>query len=247
MFGNFIVGALGLIFGSFLNVAIYRIPRGESVVWPGSHCPVCGNNLKALDLIPVLSYLWLHGRCRYCQAKISHCYPLIELLTAVSFLMVYVKAGTLMATLAGWIFTSILIIVSFTDLNDGIIPDLITYPGIIIGLCLSPFTLGIKSAALGSVIFAGIFLGTAIISRGGMGGGDIKLAGVIGAFIGLTGSITTLIISSLAGGIWAASLLCQRKADRKTAVRFGPFMAVSAWLVWLYGEQILDFYMGLFI
>jgi len=247
MFDSIIIIIFALLFGSFLNVAIYRIPRRESVVWPGSHCPVCGSSLKALDLIPVLSYLCLGGRCRYCQSKISLRYPLIEILTAVSFLMVYVKWGISMNTLAGWIFTSILIIVSFTDINEGIIPDRVTYPGIIMGLCLSPFTLGIKSAALGSVAFAGIFLVTAVISRGGMGGGDIKLAGVIGAFLGLAGSITTLIISSLAGGVWALVLIFQRKANRKTAIRFGPFMAVSAWLVWLYGAQILDFYIGLFI
>ena len=242
-----VVIVFALLIGSFLNVAIYRIPRRESVIWPGSHCPVCGSSLKAPDLVPVLSFIWLSGRCRYCQAKISLRYPLIELLTVASFVLVYVKWGISIETLAGWIFTSILIISAFTDLDEGIIPDLVTYPGVIIGLCLSPFTLGIKSAVLGSVVFAGIFLSTAIISRGGMGGGDIKLAGVIGAFVGLTGSIVTLIMSSLAGGVWAVILLCQRKADRRTAVRFGPFMAVSAWLVWLYGAQILNFYIGLFI
>jgi leader peptidase (prepilin peptidase)/N-methyltransferase len=244
---SIIVVVYALLLGSFFNVVIYRLPRQESVVWPGSHCTACGNSLKAWDLIPVLSYLWLGGRCRYCHDKISPRYPLVEILTAVTFLMVYLKWGISVEAGAGWIFTAILIITAFTDINEGIIPDIITYPSIIIGLCLSYYTIGFKSSALGAIVFAGIFLITAILSRGGMGGGDIKLAGVIGAFTGLEGAIMTLMISSLAGGLWAVLLLCRGKADRKTAIKFGPFLAASAWLVWLYGGKLLDLYWALFV
>jgi leader peptidase (prepilin peptidase)/N-methyltransferase len=246
MINSIIIIIFALLWGSFLNVIIYRLPRGESVVWPGSHCPVCGTSLKAWDLIPVLSYLWLGGRCKYCQARISLRYPLVEILTALSFLLVYLKWGISVEAGTGWIFSAILIITAFTDIDDGIIPDLVTYPGILIGLFLSPYTIGLKSSALGAIVFVGIFLGTALLSRGGMGGGDIKLAGVIGAFTGLAGVMMTLVISSLAGGLWAAVLLSRGKADRKTAIRFGPFLATSAWMVGLYGTEILDFYLGLF-
>lgn len=244
---DFLVVVFALLLGSFLNVIIYRLPRGESVVWPGSHCPRCGSSLKAWDLIPVLSYLWLGGRCRSCKDRISLRYPLVEILTAVAFLLVYLKSGLSVQTGAGFIFTAILLVTAFTDIDEGIIPDLITYPGIVIGLFLSPYTLGLKTAGLGAIVFAGIFLVTALLSHGGMGGGDIKLAGVIGAFVGFTGSMMTLVFSSLAGGLWAVVLLWQGKADRKTAIRFGPFLAAAAWLVWMYGTRIYDFYLGLFI
>ncbi len=247
MFINFVVVVFGLLVGSLLNVVIYRLPRGESVVWPGSRCSACGTSLKFWDLIPVLSFLWLGGRCRYCKDRISHYYPLVEVLTSLCFLMVYFNGGISIKAGAGWIFTVILITTAFTDIDEGIIPDLVTYPGIVIGLFLSIFTIGFKSSALGAIVFATLLLIIALVSRGGMGGGDIKLAGVIGAFIGLSGSILTLFISSLAGGIWAVVLLSRGKADRKTALRFGPFLAVSAWLVWLYGEEILALYLGQFL
>jgi leader peptidase (prepilin peptidase)/N-methyltransferase len=203
--------------------------------------------LKAWDLVPVLSYLFLGARCRYCRDKISPLYPIVEILTAVSFFLIYLEWGITLQAAIGFIFTIILIITAFTDINEGIIPDLITYPGIVIGLFLSLFSIGFKSSALGAIVFATIFLVTAIVSRGGMGGGDIKLAGVIGAFTGFTGAVQTLIISSVAGGIWALLLIILGKADRKTSIRFGPFLAVSAWLVWLYGGDILDIYLKYFV
>lgn len=246
MVNNIVVIVSALLLGSFLNVVIYRLPRKESVVWPGSHCPSCEHCLKVWDLIPILSYIWLGGRCCYCNDRISPRYLLVEILTTITFLLVYLKMDLLVETGVGWIFTAILIITAFIDIDEGIIPDIITYPGIIIGLFLSPYTIGIKSSALGAIIFSGIFLSTAILSRGGMGGGDIKLAGVIGTFIGFGGSMMTLIIASLTGGLWAAILLWQGKADRKTAIRFGPFLSVAAWLVWLYGTEILDFYLRVF-
>lgn len=228
-------------------MVIYRLPRGESVVWPGSHCAACQHPLKALDLIPVLSYLLLKGQCRYCSQKISPRYPLVEIITALLFLLVHWNFAWTVQTLAGCIFTSVLVVVSFTDIEKGIIPDLITYPAAIVGLILSFYTIGIKEALLGALLFSAAFFIVALVSRGGMGGGDIKLAAVIGAFVGLPGIFLVFVISSLLGGFWAIRLLLQGKASRKTAIKFGPFLAVAAWLVWMYGLQMMTFYWGLFV
>jgi len=233
---------MGLIIGSFLNVIIYRIPGGELVVWPGSYCVACGRRLKALDLIPVLSYILLRGRCRYCSERISIRYPLVEILTAVLFLLVYCNFGWTVHSLVGVIFTSVLIVVSFTDIEKGIIPDSITYPAVITGLCLSIFTIGPKDSIVAMLVFGGMFLLIAIVS----GGGDIKLAMVIGAFVGLQGIFLVFIISSLLGGLWVILLLMQGKAERNTALKFGPFLAVAGWSAWMYNPVIMAFYLGLF-
>lgn len=247
MYISIFVFIAALLLGSFLNVVIYRIPRRESVLWPGSHCPGCNHNLKALDLIPVLSYVGLGGRCRYCKKSISLRYPLVEIITAASGLMMYNRWGLTVLTLSGFIFTAILIITAFTDIEEGIIPDRITYPGMAIGLVLSFFTIGIQPALIGMLTFAGFLLGAALLSRGGMGGGDIKLAGLIGSFLGLSGSMLTLVLASVLGSIWAVYLLVLKKADRKTAIKFGPFLSISAWLVLMYGPAMIDLYLSLFI
>jgi leader peptidase (prepilin peptidase)/N-methyltransferase len=243
---NIIVIVIGLIIGSFLNVIIYRLPRKESILWPGSHCPACGQDLKAWELIPLVSYFLLGGRCRYCGQRIKLRYPLVEVLTPVSFGLVFLKTGISIETGLGWTFSALLITVACTDVEEGMIPNLITYPGILIGLSLAFTTIGLSSAVLGLLLFGGVYLGAALLSDGGMGGGDIKLAGAIGAFLGPGGAAMTLVLSSLTGGLWAAFLLGQGKANRKTAIKFGPFLAGAAWLVWMYRGEIIDLYMGLF-
>jgi len=235
--GLVIVG--GLLIGSFLNVAIYRLPRQESLVWPGSHCPACGHRLVARDLIPIISYLWLGGRCRFCRRPISLRYILVEIGTVFSFGLIYQKWGLTIESGVGWVLTTILIICAITDLEEGIIPNRVTYPGMLAGLFLSPHTIGMEASVQGAVFFAGILLMAALISSGGMGGGDIKLAGVIGTFTGLTGAILTLFLSALGGSLWALLLIWQGKADHKTAIRFGPFLATAGWLVWTYEGEIL--------
>lgn len=237
---------IGLIIGSFLNVVIYRFPRRESVVWPGSHCPVCGQQLKTGDLLPVLSYIWLRGRCRYCGGKIGLRYPLVEILTAITFLLIYLPWGLSWQGLAGIVLTMLLIPAAFIDLDHGIIPDRLTYPGIIIGLLLSPFTAGFTSSLLGALFFGGILLLAALISRGGMGGGDIKLAAAIGAFTGWPGALLAFLLSSLLGGAWGLILLLSQKANRKTTIKFGPFLALGGWIAYVWGVQIINNYLGLF-
>jgi len=237
---------VSLIIGSFLNLAIYRIPRKESLLWPGSHCPRCGHKLSPRDLYPVLSYMMLGGRCRHCKQNISLRYPLVELLTAASYILIYIKWGFSIESIIGWLFSALLIVGAFTDIEEGVIPDMVTYPGIIMGLGLSFYSIGIKSSAIGLILFAGIFFLAALLSKGGMGGGDIKLAAVIGTFLGAPGSIITLFLSSLAGGLWAVFLLLRGKANRKTAIKYGPFLALAAWLVWMYGREIGDLYWRIF-
>lgn len=236
----------GLIIGSFLNVVIYRLPRGESVVLPGSHCPNCGQKLKAWELIPVLSYIWQQGKCRYCCTGISLRYPLVESITAAAFILIYLQWGISWQGLAGIILTVLLIPAAFTDLDHGIIPDRLSITGIIIGLLLSPLTVGFTSSLSGLLLFGGIFFLAALLSRGGMGGGDIKLAAAIGAFTGWQGALLAFILSSLLGGIWGLILLLRKQADRKTAIRFGPFLALGGWLAFTWGNNLIGLYLSLF-
>lgn len=162
---------LGLIIGSFLNVMIYRLPRGESLLGPRSHCPVCEHPLSIIDLIPLLGYLFRRGRCAYCSEPISLRYPLVELLTAILFVNIHWYFAWTVHTLAGLIFTSILLVAAFTDIETGIIPDFITYPALVAGLVLSCFTIGFQDSFVGALILGGVFLIVALISRrNGWGG-----------------------------------------------------------------------------
>ena len=239
------VAAVGLIFGSFTNVLIARIPTGESIVTPPSHCPRCGHRLGVLDLVPVLSWLFLKGKCRYCQEAISIRYPAVELLTAALFMGVFLRWGISAYTLAGWALTVILVSSAFIDLDEGIIPDVITIPGVVLGLVVSFVTIGFFPALWGALAFGGVLFLVAVISNGGMGGGDVKLAAVIGAFTGIPGAIITLLLSSFLGAVFGITLMALGKAGRKTPVKFGPFLAVAAYTAYLFSNQIAAWYMGM--
>ncbi|HZK44484.1 MAG TPA: prepilin peptidase [Syntrophomonadaceae bacterium] len=236
----------GLIIGSFLNVLIYRIPRRESIIWPGSHCAECGHKLSYKDLVPLFSYIFSKGKCRYCGNQIHYTYPLVEIITAVVFVLIFINGGLSVWTLVGWIFISLLIVASFTDISAGIIPDLLTYPGIILGLALSFFTIGIKLALIGSISFSLVFFLIVVLSKGGMGGGDVKLAAVIGAFVGPSGSFLVFVLASLLAMLWVIPLLIKNRATRKTAIKFGPFLAIAAGLAYIYGSKILSSYLSFF-
>ena len=235
----------GLLFGSFTNVIIARIPHGESVVTPSSHCPRCGHRLNALDLVPVLSWLFLQRKCRYCSGSISRRYPLVELLTAALFAGVYWRWGVSAETLAGWILVIILVSTAFIDLDEGIIPDVITIPAVVIGLAISLTTIGFFPALWGALAFGGVLFLVAVLSNGGMGGGDVKLAAVIGAFTGIPGAIITLLLASFFGAIFGITLMALGKAGRKTPVKFGPFLAIGAYTAFLFSHQIAAWYMGM--
>ncbi|HHW61516.1 MAG TPA: prepilin peptidase [Syntrophomonadaceae bacterium] len=229
---------ISLCAGSFLNVVIYRLPRGQSVVWPGSYCPRCGHGLGILDLIPLFSYIILGGKCRYCQQTIARQYPLVELGTALAFYLIYWQRGFGIEMIAGWLLFSFLLTAALIDVAAAIIPDWITFPGMAAGILLAPYTIGWQDALLGMFFLGGFFLLVLLLSRGGMGGGDVKLAGLIGSFCGLRGALLVFLLSSLSGGVWALYLLLVQGANGKTAVRFGPFLSGAAFLVWLVGEEL---------
>ncbi|MGE5380621.1 MAG: prepilin peptidase [Methylocystaceae bacterium] len=242
---EFLIIVVALVIGSFLNVVIWRLPQELSLIFPPSHCPHCQHRLGARDLIPIFSYLLLRGYCRFCRGKISVRYPLIEALTAAAFLLVYRQYGFSMVTLAGWLLGSILIICAFIDIDHGIIPDRVTYPALGLGLVLSWWTVSWQSALFGAALFSGILILAAVLSRGGMGGGDIKLAAVVGIFAGLPGAVVGLFIASITGGLWASILLLIKRAGRKSVIRFGPFLALGGWLGMVYGTRFINWYFGL--
>ncbi|MGS0764006.1 prepilin peptidase [Syntrophomonas curvata] len=244
IYAYIIVITAGLLFGSFTNVIIARMPAGESIVSPPSRCPRCREQLRAVDLVPVFSYLFLRGHCRHCQGKISPRYPLVEALCALLFIGVYLRWGLSTVTAAGWVFAVILLAAAFIDIDHGIIPNRLTYPAIVMGLVLSFRTLAFLPALYGTLAFGGLMLAVAFISNGGMGGGDVKLAAVIGAFTGLTGSAVTLLLASFSGAIFGLIIMTVEKTGRKTPVKFGPFLAASAYTAFLFADAIASWYLG---
>lgn len=220
------VFCLGLIIGSFLNVCIYRIPRGGSLLFPPSACPACGRRLTALELIPVAAFIALKGRCRGCRTPISRRYPLVELLTGVLFLLVFWKFGLGLETLKWWVLLSLLIVIALIDLDFQRIPDAISLPGLAAGILLAQGHWG--QAVLGAMIGYGIIAAVIALSRGGMGWGDAKLLALIGAFLGWRGVVVSLFVGSLLGSLVGIILLLLRRIDRKTPVPFGPYLSLGA-------------------
>jgi len=245
---------LGLVVGSFLNVCIDRLPQNKSIAFPPSHCEACQHKLAARDLIPVFSYLRLRGRCRYCQASIPRKLMWVELATAVIFALLYWHYG-LSAELGVLIFYSCLFIVIFViDLEHSLILNKVVYPGMIVALLLSLYpwpwfseSLGMRVAyaALGGAIGFVIFLLIALVSRGGMGWGDVKLAALIGLATGFPMVFVAIIMAAILGGIVAVALMIAKKRGRREMIPFGPFLAVAAMVTLLWGSKILDWYLGL--
>lgn len=240
---------VGTVVGSFLNVCIYRIPREESVVLPPSHCPYCNTTLKFIDLIPIISFIIQKGRCRYCGEKISLRYPLVESITGIIFILTYTSYGISLKGLIFLIFSSSLIVIFFIDLSFQIIPNVVTYPGIVLGLFFSHWTVGLKDALYGFILGVSIFLILGLLWKGGMGGGDIKLAGMMGTFLGVKSLIFALFFSFLLGSFVGIILIILKLKTLKTHIPFGPFLVVGSFLLLFYQEQILKFwkwYLGIF-
>ena len=242
-----------LIIGSFLNVCIYRIPRGESIAFPGSHCPHCSTPLKPIELLPVISWLALRGRCRTCGVKISARYPAVELLTGVLVTLVYLSYGLSVSFFAISFLTLLLIVITFIDLDHQIIPDglnmLVAVGGIIhlaYGL-ISNNGITIGQAVWGVLVGGGFFLAIAIVSNGGMGGGDIKLMAALGLWFGWQGILLVMFLSFIIGGVVSVGLLMARRKGRKSMVPFGPFIGVGAYLTAVYGSQMIEWYFSIII
>ena len=250
----FLFAILGLVVGSFLNVCIDRLPQNKSIAYPPSHCEACEHKLAVKDLIPVFSYLRLRGRCRYCQASIPRKLLWVEVATAVIFALLYWHYG-LSAELGVLAFYGCLFIIIFViDLEHGLILNKVVYPGMVVALLLALYpwpwltqSIGMRVAyaALGGAIGFTIFLLIALVSRGGMGWGDVKLAALIGLAAGFPMVFVAIIMAAILGGIVAVALLIARKRGRREMIPFGPFLAVAAMVTLLWGNNILSWYLGL--
>ncbi len=248
----------GTIIGSFLNVCIYRLPKEESIVFPASHCPGCSKPIAWHDNVPVLSFCILRGRCRNCKQKISFQYPLIELVTGLLFVLFYTTFGVTVTSVIFLVFSLALLVCTVIDWYHQIIPDAITLPGMLIGLAISTiypalhgetiFWKGFLAAFLGLMAGGGFLYVSAIMAeyflkKEAMGGGDIKLLGLIGTLLGWQGSVWTIFISSVLGSIMG---LWMRLVQKKEYFPFGPAIALAAFLYVFIGQQAIDWYLGLY-
>jgi leader peptidase (prepilin peptidase)/N-methyltransferase len=244
-----LIFSLGLCVGSFLNVVIHRLPLGESVVKPRSRCPKCKSLIPWYRNLPLISYVWLRGKCGDCGIKISLRYPLVELLTALLFTLTAYLHFNFLYWPFQFYFLAALVASTFIDLDHWIIPDKITLPGIVIGF-LGSFLLP-NMPWIGSL--AGIIAGGGILylvawayrayaGRDGIGGGDIKFLAMTGAFLGAQGALVTLVLSSALGSVLGIFLLVVRKKSGGTAIPFGPFLALGALAAFLFGERLWQWY-----
>lgn len=242
---------LGACIGSFLNVVVWRLPRGESLVRPGSHCPGCDAPIPAWANVPLLSYLALRGRCRACGARISARYPLVEALTGAVFAALLWVHGPSARLAIDWALAAALIAVTFIDIDHHIIPNSITLPGVALGLALSLAApqLGVdwRDALLGVVCIGGALWA---ISAGyerysgkvGLGMGDVKLVAMLASFLGLEGALGVLIVGSLVGIVYGVAMLAWVRGGRDTRIPFGPALALAG-LVFLFQPNLLDHFL----
>ena len=248
-----LVAVLGLMIGSFLNVCIHRLPRGESIVSPGSHCPHCNTPVAWRDNIPVLSFVMLGGRCRKCRKGISPRYVIVEILNAVFWVLLYRNYGLSGYFYGGCVFFSLLLAVTMTDFETGYIPDLISLPGAAAGLVLSAVLPALhhetvwywgllKSTAGflagGGVLYITGWLGDKLFRRDSMGGGDIKLLAMIGSFTGWQGALVVYLLAPFPALPMAIYTKWVQKAEN---IPYGPFLAMSAAVYFVYGKYIIHY------
>ncbi|MCX7780945.1 MAG: prepilin peptidase [Negativicutes bacterium] len=241
----------GLLIGSFLNVCIYRLPQGKSIVSPPSRCPKCRARLRLWDLIPVLSWVWLQGKCRYCHASVAARYALVELLTGVLFLWAFSVVGLSLELIKALIFISFLIIITFIDIDHQLILDKVLLvmagAGVVINLFIGAPMPDLVSMLLAAAAGGGVLLVIAVLTRGGMGGGDIKLMAVLGLWLGWPHIIIVMFGSFIIGGIAGVLLMLLKLKGRRDYIPFGPFIALAAFLTMLYGLDILLWYFKRFL
>ena len=237
-----LLGISGAVLGSFANVVIHRLPRGDSIVVPGSRCPHCGTPIRAWDNVPLVSFVLLRARCRHCGGPIAWRYPLVEALMAALFVAVGLRFHDLLPLVSGLVFAFLMVVITFIDLDHQLILNRITYPGIVIGLVLAALKGQLLSAALAAAGAAAVILAIVVVSRGGMGGGDIKLAALMGAFLGWPAVAVALFVAFLAGGTVGIILLALRLRGRKDAIPFGPALAAGALAALFWGDAIARWY-----
>ncbi len=256
-----IIFIFGLIFGSFANVCIYRLPKGKSIVKPGSYCPYCKKEILWYDNIPLLSYIILKGKCRNCGKKISPRYFIVELLTGILFFLIYKNFGLNSSFFIYSLFVLSLIIISFIDIETFLISDIIVIPGIFLGLIFSFFfpniqllegknLEGLFYSLEGLLLGGGIllffaFLGKLAFKKDAMGGGDIKLLGMIGSFLGWKCVFLSLFFGSLIGTIISLSLIALKKKKVDEYIPFGPYLGIGAVIsLFLKGHTFLGFFIN---
>jgi leader peptidase (prepilin peptidase)/N-methyltransferase len=244
--------ALGAVLGSFLNVCIHRIPEGQSIVTPPSHCPHCGARIRWHDNVPVLGYLLLRGRCRDCGSRIRLRYPAVELLTAALCFTLQARYGLGPAFGIYLAFACALIVITFIDLDHQIIPNTITYPGIPLGVAASLVLPepGLAGSLIGAALGGGVLLAVALAfewlrKKEGMGLGDVKLLAMIGAFLGWKAVILTLVSSAFLGAVIGYAALRLSGKDAQHPIPYGPFLAVGAMTSLLWGDAIMAWYLAL--
>lgn len=242
----------GLLIGSFVNVLIYRIPRDENIAWPSSHCPHCNTNLKWYDNIPLFSYLLLKGKCRYCKKRISIQYPIIESLNAFIYLILFFYFDYSLEFIFYSLVFSIIIAILVIDLKEMIIPDILVVTILILSIlykALNYFIWGISPQIVNSLggmfIAGGMFLLILILSRGGMGEGDIALIGVFGFILGIKMILLVIFLSFILGSIISIFLLITRVKTRKDPIPFGPFIVLGFFIVIFAGDELLNLYLNI--
>lgn len=243
---------LGLVWGSFGNVLIHRLPRRQSVVLPPSHCPSCGAPLRWYHNVPLLSYLALRGRCAFCRARISPRYPLVEAATGLLFAASALAFGPSLAAGAAALFSLLLLTLGLIDLEHQILPDRLTYPGIFLGLAASffvPWTsppASFAGAALGALLPALLIGAYALFGIEAMGWGDVKLLAMVGAFLGWKGLLLTLLLGAFAGTVVGGLYLYATGKGRKTPLPFGTFLSAAALVALFFGPALWAWYLGTF-
>lgn len=260
---SLIVFALGASIGSFINVVVYRLPAELSILWPPSRCPRCLNQLKAYDNLPVLGWVSLRGRCRYCKSKISARYPVVEGLTGIVFLLIFLLFKVSILTIGYWVFCSWLLALALIDLDTMTLPNQLTQSGLVLGIIFQMVVgylpagswvelvrhlmMGIVGAVLGLWLFDAIALiGSIALGKTAMGAGDAKLAAMMGAWLGWKYLLLASFIACLAGAFIGGSAMILSPRKRQQKIPFGPFLALGAAIALFSGEAILSTYLRLF-
>ena len=259
-----IVFAFGASIGSFLNVVIYRVPAALSLLHPPSRCPTCHHQLRPYDNVPVLGWLWLKGRCRYCRSPISPRYPLIEALTGGLFLATFYYFGLTWATVGAWVLLSWLICLTFIDFDTLTLPNVLTQSGLVLGviaqtlrifspaaLTLTEAAQGLMTAVVGAVLGIWIFeliglIGSLVSGKTVMGGGDGKLAALLGAWLGWQGMLLSSFLACALGAFIGGAAIALHITSRKTPIPFGPFLALGAVITLFWGDRLIAWYLQLF-
>lgn len=243
---------LGLCIGSFLNVVVYRLPKNESIIFPSSHCPFCNHKISWYDNIPLLSFLLLKGRCRYCKKRISFQYPVVELISGIILPLSFFLYGFSLKFFATFLFLYLLVPLFLIDMRHRVIPDKITIPGIIAGFAFSFFLKSFQwfESLLGIAVGGGILLLTAVVGRWilkkeAMGMGDVMLFMMVGAFLGWQRILLTLILASFLGSIIGGIIVAQKK-KKDRVVPFGPFITIAAAISYFWGNLLIGKYLSFF-